>query len=148
MEITSSNISEIINGKLEYIGKSDVINLKKNGFFKDKTLLSYSGDDVKNFKVMDPNVQKVSTKGTAGSLAGAALGGILTGGAGAIVGGLASGNKIETFSSTEMAFEFNDGNWILVKFANTNDEDLIGRINNLLINTLKKRFAQSIKSPF
>ena len=97
---------------------------------------------------MDPNVQKVSTKGTAGSLAGAALGGILTGGAGAIVGGLASGNKIETFSSTEMAFEFNDGNWILVKFANTNDEDLIGRINNLLINTLKKRFAQSIKSPF
>jgi outer membrane lipoprotein SlyB len=97
---------------------------------------------------MDPNVQKVSTKGTAGTLAGAALGGILTGGVGAIVGSMAHGNKIETFSSTEMAFEFNDGNWIVVKFANTNDEDIIGSLNNVIINILKKRFSQTIASPF
>jgi hypothetical protein len=148
MDITSSNISEVIGGTLEYVGKTDILNVKKLGFWKNKTVLSYSGNDVKNFKVMDPSVQKVSSKGTAGTLTGAAIGGVLTGGVGAIVGGMAGGNKIETFSSTELAFEFNDGNWVVIKFANTNEDEFVGRVNNLTINLLKKRFAQSLVNPF
>ena len=148
MDIISSNISEVINGSIEYIAKTDTINLKKPGWFKNKTIMSYTGADVKTFKVMDPNVQKVSTKGTAGTIAGAAVGGILTGGVGALVGGMASGNKVETFSSTEIGVEFNDGNWAMVKFANTNDDDFTGRINNLIITALKKRFSQTLEKPF
>ncbi len=148
MEIKSSNISELINGSFEYLAKTDTINLKKQGFFKNKIILSYKATDVKNFKVLDSNVHKIGTKGTAGTIAGAAVGGILTGGIGAIVGGMASGNKVETTSTTDCALEMNDGNWIVVHFANTNDEDFIGRCNNAIIDALKKRFSHNLVSPF
>ena len=61
---------------------------------------------------------------------------------------MASGNKVETTSTTDCALEMNDGNWIVVHFANTNDEDFIGRCNNVIIDLLKKRFSHNLVSPF
>jgi hypothetical protein len=148
MKITKSNVAELIEGSFELIGKTNVVNLKKPGFFVNKTILSYSINDVKNFKVIDPNVQQVGTKGALGTIGGAAVGGLLTGGIGAIVGGLAGGNNIETFSTTDVALEFNDGNWIVVHFDNTNDKDITGRLNNLIITTLKQKLSQKLENPF
>ena len=148
MTVTNSSIAEIINGSFEFVGKTRTINLKKLGFLKNKTVSSYSVGDVKNFKVMDPNVQKVGTKGVMGTVGGAAVGGLLTGGVGAIVGGMAGGNSIKTFSTTDIALEFNDGNWVVVHFDNTNNEDIVGRLNNLIIDTLKQELAQKAANPF
>lgn len=148
MKITKSNVAELIEGSFELIGKTNVVNLKKPGLFMNKTILSYSINDVKNFKVIDPNVQKVGTKGALGTIGGAAVGGLLTGGVGAIVGGLAGGNKVETYSTTDVALEFNDGNWIVVHFDNTNDSDITGRLNNLIITTLKQKLSQKLENPF
>ena len=147
-EIKSSNIPELINGSFEYIAKTDSINLKKQGFFKNKIIMSYNATDVKKFKVLNPNVQKVGTKGTVGTVAGAAVGGILTGGVGAIVGGMAGGNQIETTSTTDCAFEMNDGNWVVIHFSNTNDEDFVGRCSNVIIDAYKKRFSSNLVNPF
>jgi len=148
MKVTNSSIAEIINGSFEFVGKTRTINLKKYGFLKNKTVSSYSVSDVKNFKVMDPNIQKVGTKGAMGTVGGAAIGGLLTGGVGAVVGGMAGGNTIKTFSTTDIALEFNDGNWVVVHFDNTNNEDVVGRLNNLIIDTLKQELAQKAANPF
>jgi outer membrane lipoprotein SlyB len=148
MKVTNSSIAEIINGSFEFVGKTKTINLKKYGFLKNKTVSSYSVSDVKNFKGMDPNVQKVGTKGAMGTVGGAAVGGLLTGGVGAIVGGMAGGNTIKTFSTTDIALEFNDGNWVVVHFDNTNNEDVVGRLNNVIIDALKQELAQKATNPF
>lgn len=148
MKIINSNMSEVIGGSFELTGRTGIINLKKPGFFKNKTVSSYSVNDVTNFKVMNPNVQKVSTKGAVGTIGGAAVGGLLTGGFGAVVGGLASGNNIETFSTTDVALEFADGNWVVVHFDNTNEEEFQGRLNSFIITTLKQRFAHLATNPF
>jgi len=130
MKVTNSSIAEIINGSFEFVDKTKTINLMKYGFLKNKTVSSYSVNDVKNFKVMDPNVHKVGTKGAMGTVGGAAIGGLLTGGVGAVVGGMAGGNTIKTFSNTDIALEFNDGNWVVVHFDNTNNEDMVGRLKD------------------
>ena len=148
MKVTNSSISEIINGSFEFIGKARAIILKKPCFFKNKTVSLYSVSDVKNFKVMDPNVQKVGTKGAIGTVGGAAVGGLLTGGVGAIVGGMAGGNTIKTFSTTDIAIEFNDGNWVVVHFDNTNDDTFVGSLQNVIIDILKQELAQKATNPF
>jgi hypothetical protein len=54
----------------------------------------------------------VGTKGAGGSLGGAAVGGVLFGGSGAVVGAIASGNNIEQINN--LAIKFNDGEWAVL----------------------------------
>jgi hypothetical protein len=56
---------------------------------------------------------RVGTKGMAGSLGGAAIGGVLFGGFGAVVGAVATGNKIEDFKN--IAVKFTNGDWIVLE---------------------------------
>jgi hypothetical protein len=57
-------------------------------------------------------MDRVGTKGAAGSLGGAAVGGLLFGGFGAVVGAVAGGNKVEEFKN--ICIVFTDGEWVVV----------------------------------
>ena len=150
MKITNSSIPEIIGSDFWIDGKKNCINLGKfRLFFADKILASYPTNEVERFKVLDLNEQRVGTKSMLGTIGGAVVGGVLTGGAGAIVGGMATGNKkTKKFSTTDIALEFSDGNWIVVRYDDTSDETTLGRINNSAINNMKKMFSHKSTNPF
>ena len=87
---------------------------------------SYTADQIEKVQVM--GIDRVGTKGSGGSLGGAAVGGVLFGGAGAIVGSVAGGNKVEEF--TNVVIKFTDGEWVVA----TSEKGFVGDIQyqNLL----------------
>jgi len=92
IKITQSN-------KKEYIGKDFIFNNRK-----DKIVIGWkvfgigknfeiACDDVKEFKVLDENSKALKTTSAMKKAGGAVVGGLLTGGVGAIIGALISGNN-------------------------------------------------------
>jgi hypothetical protein len=148
MRISNSNVAGAINGNFVFNKKLQQICVEKIGFFKKTMVLLYSIDEVVNFKVMDPNITQEKTKRAAGTIGGAIVGGVLTGGVGAIVGAMACGNSIKVSSTTDVALEFNDGNWIIIHFDNTNKKQMIGRLQSMIIDNLKESLAQKAANPF
>ena len=55
--------------------------------------------------------ERVSKKRAGGSIGGAAVGGLIFGGAGAVVGAIAGGNEVSDYKNAFV--EFTDGNWIV-----------------------------------
>jgi hypothetical protein len=95
-------------------------------FFKKKT----PPDNRKEYIVSKIGVvqrDRVSTKSTGKSLVGAGVGGVLFGGAGAVVGAVSAGNLVSEF--IDIAVKFTDNNWIVLS-AESKEEGL--RILSLL----------------
>jgi hypothetical protein len=79
-------------------------------YTKKDQRISYRSEQIEKVKVFDTN--QVETKGMGGTVGGAALGGILFGGAGAVVGALAGGNNTSDFNN--VAIKFTDGEWVVL----------------------------------
>lgn len=80
----------------------------------------YTADEIESVTVL--GMDRVGTKGAGGSLGGAAVGGLLFGGAGAIVGSVAGGNKVEEFKN--ICIVFTDGEWVVV----TSEKGFVGEV--------------------
>lgn len=78
----------------------------------------YTAKQIENIAFLQTN--RVSTKSVSGSLGGAAVGAVLFGGAGAIVGSVAAGNHVQEFK--DICVKFTDGEWFVATKSNQIDE--------------------------
>jgi hypothetical protein len=127
--VIQSNVSK-------YIGKQFTIDKKQvrlGSFFSDK--IPYA--DVVNCKT---DINQHITKGMAGTLGGAVVGGLLTGGVGAIVGGLACGNK-KVVTSRQVALGFSNNDWIVIEFGT-------GWTDDIFFKVVQEKFSTVQASPF
>ena len=79
-------------------------------------------------------------KGMLGTIGGAVVGGILTGGVGVLLGALACGNG-KRRTTKLAAIEYGNKEWIVVDF-----ED--GMLDNLFFKWLQRELASTLNSPF
>jgi len=89
--------------------------------------IKYLPEQITEIKVLDEQSCTAAAKSLGGTLSGAAIGGALFGGAGAVVGAIASGNKISKEEVIYLGMKFTDGNWVLTKAIV--DDTLSGKIN-------------------
>ena len=87
-----------------------------------------------------------SEKKTIGSLGGAGLGGVLFGGSGAVVGALASGNKIKKEKDVSLGIAFKDKNWVVIEF--TMNEEFLGKVHHSIYMELLEATSKKQKRPF
>jgi hypothetical protein len=119
-----------------YIGKQFTVDKKQvqiGSFFGTKIPFN----EVTNCKT---DVNQHVTKGMAGTIGGAIVGGILTGGVGAVVGGLACGNN-KVVTSRQVALEFQNNDWIVVEFGT-------GWTDDIFFKVVQEKFSSIIESPF
>ena len=122
----------------EFLGQHFLYNQRKNRIeigtiFTTKLSL----DDVTRTKITS---SQETIKGALGTVGVAAVGGLLFGGAGAVVGGLAGGNK-KRASTTQVAFEFNNGTWIVVEYGT-------GWMDSIFLKEIIAKYSSSVDSPF
>jgi hypothetical protein len=146
MAIIKSNNPKYIGATLIWYAKDDTIKIKRSFFFKKIVDELIPASDVTNFKIMDPNEQRVGTKGMTGTLGTAAVGGLVFGGVGAIVGGMAGGNKVEHYSKTDVAIQFANGDWAVVQFDTS--KGMVGGLNRTIIDAWQRRFSAKQENPF
>ena len=83
----------------DYIGRDFTFHLKKDKIFIGNKILGMgkkfeiSCNDVKEFKVLDENSKPIKETSALKKTGGAVVGGLLTGGVGAIIGAMVTGNK-------------------------------------------------------
>ena len=142
----------IVNG--EIIQASDKMLLNKTlKVEKDKLIISaafafFTGNKVeiprKNIKqAKEISSESSSSKSVGGTLEGAAIGGLLTGGIGALVGGLAFGNN-KGFD-VKIAFELHNGEWFTVHYASNKSTEYHGQ---RLLKQIKIIWQYYLSSPF
>tara|TARA_B110000503_G_C6818671_1_gene277994 strand:+ start:45 stop:518 length:474 start_codon:yes stop_codon:yes gene_type:complete len=139
LKISSASKPEWNNGDVAgYAGRSTELTIKKYGVFWNKKDKVYNlQNDIKQCKMVSDSDTVISKKTMGGTLAGAAVGGLLTGGAGAIVGGMASGNKHSNIRKSQFAVEFNDGEFIVLELYSKGD--MVGKILDLAFDTFVKQ---------
>lgn len=147
IKITQSN-------KKEYIGKDFIFNNRK-----DKIVIGWkvfgigknfeiACDDVKEFKVLDENSKALKTTNAMKKAGGAVVGGLLTGGVGAIIGALISGNNTKKNLKINLGFKLKNKDWFIVTLDVDDVESFSGGIDKSIIEEVLKRFAVKSEAPF
>lgn len=113
---------------------------------ESKAKYKYLLTDITTVKIVDKATMLASEKKTIGSLGGASLGGALFGGSGAVVGALASGNKVKKEKDISLGIAFKDKNWVVIEFII--NEDLLGSVHNSILMELLEVTAKKQKRPF
>ena len=147
IKITQSN-------KKEYIGKDFIFNNRK-----DKIVIGWkvfgigknfeiACDDVKEFKVLDENSKALKTTSAMKKAGGAVVGGLLTGGVGAIIGALISGNNTKKNLKINLGFKLKNKDWFIATLDVDDVESFSGGIDKSIIEEVLKRFAVKSEAPF
>ena len=147
IKITQSN-------KKEYIGKDFIFNSRK-----DKIVIGWkvfgigknfeiACDDVKEFKVLDENSKALKTTSAMKKAGGAVVGGLLTGGVGAIIGALISGNNTKKNLKINLGFKLKNKDWFIATLDVDDVESFSGGIDKSIIEEVLKRFAVKSEAPF
>ena len=137
--------------KADWIGKGFHFNKKKDtivigGMFFGQTLIPCK--DIKEFKVLDEKASKTSKKKAVGTVGGAVVGGILTGGLGAIIGGLAGGNKTEKGLKIDLGFKMKSKDWFVGRLVAEDKNSLTGKASCMVIEAIAKRLSVKEDCPF
>ena len=147
IKITQSN-------KKEYIGKDFIFNNRK-----DKIIIGWKVfgigknfeivcDDVKEFKVLDENSKALKTTSAMKKAGGAVVGGLLTGGVGAIIGALISGNNTKKNLKINLGFKLKNKDWFIATLDVDDVESFSGGIDKSIVEEVLKRFAVKSEAPF
>ena len=140
IKITNASNPKWNNGEAHVdamAGKSTKLIIKRHGIlWNSKDKVYNLQQDIKQCKMISDSDQVVSSKGMGGTLAGAAVGGLLTGGFGAIVGGLATGNGHKNVRKAQFAVEFNDGEFIVLELYSKGD--MLGKVLQTTFNGFVK----------
>ena len=108
--------------------------------------IKYPLDQIDSLKIIDNTSMMASQKTTAGTLGGAAVGGVLLGGAGAIVGALSSGNNQAKEQVVNVGIKFKDKNWTVVRFEL--NETVLGKAHKTVLTNLLEATSQQQQCPF
>ena len=142
-----------INGIIEQSSISDAIGFplvfsKTKGLFYRKYFskkLLCENASVTEFKVIE-SADIEGQKSTGKKIAGGIVGGLLTGGAGAVVGALALGNS-KTGFDLKVGISFGD-NWVVVRYKHPKGNSLVGLSIKGEIEKMQKTFATNAVKPF
>ncbi len=108
--------------------------------------IKYPLDQIDSLKIIDNASMMASQKSTTGSLGGAAVGGVLLGGAGAIVGAISSGNNLTKEQVVNVGIKFKDKNWTVVRFEL--NETTLGKVHKTVLTRLLESTSQQQECPF
>jgi len=147
LKITQSN-------KKDYIGKDFIFN---NG--KDKIIIGLkifgigknfeiACEDVKEFKVLDENSKPFKTSSALKKTGGAVVGGLLTGGVGAIIGAMITGNKTKKDLKINLGFKLKNKDWFIATLDIEDKESFTGGMEKSVIEEVIKRFSVKSEAPF
>lgn len=147
MKVIQSNESDIVGKEFVFNFKKDIVQFGSHGFLKFKSVLDFPCDSVLEVKELDNQHNSAGTKSMLGTVGGAAVGGLLTGGIGAIVGGMASGNNVEKSSLTRIGIKFDEGTWAVIE-VDTSSSTMVGRLNKGTVEAVFKKFSSKTICPF
>jgi len=145
--ITQSN-------KKDYIGRDFSFHLKKDKIIIGHKVLGMgkkfeiSCNDVKEFKVLDENSKSINETSGLKKTGGAVVGGLLTGGVGAIIGAMVSGNKTRKDLKINLGFKLKNKDWFIVTLDVDDKNSLTGGFLKGVIESVIKRFSVKSKAPF
>ena len=142
------------SNKKEYIGKDFIFNNRK-----DKIVIGWkvfgigknfeiACNDIKEFKVLDENSKALKTTSAMKKAGGAVVGGLLTGGVGAIIGALISGNNTKKNLKINLGFKLKNKDWFIATLDVDDVESFSGGIDKSIIEEVLKRFAVKSEAPF
>jgi hypothetical protein len=112
-----------------------------------KSGVKYSLDEIQEVKILDTDMAMSYQKSGASSVAGALVGGALLGGAGAVVGSVAAGNKTHKEQVVRIGVKFHDSNWVVLQ-ANIDDSMMIGQVNKSNMEILLQMTSMKQVAPF
>ena len=138
----------------DYIGRDFLFHLKKDKIVIGNKILGMgkkfeiSCNDVKEFKVLDENSKPIKESSALKKTGGAVVGGLLTGGVGAIIGAMVSGNKTRKDLKINIGFKLKNKDWFVTTLDVDNKDSLTGGLLTGVIESVIKRFAVKSEAPF
>ena len=138
----------------DYIGRDFLFHLKKDKIVIGNKILGMgkkfeiSCNDVKEFKVLDENSKPIKETSALKKTGGAVVGGLLTGGIGAIIGAIITGNKTRKDLKINLGFKLNNKDWFVATLEVDDQNSLTGGIWKNVIEEIVKRFSVKSEAPF
>ena len=108
--------------------------------------IKYPISQISEVKILDNDTIASYAKSGSSSLAGAAVGGVLFGGAGAIVGSIASGNTQLKEQTVRVGVKFADANWVVLE--SKIDATTMGKVNASNLKIFLEMTASKQAAPF
>ena len=145
--ITQSN-------KKDYIGRDFLFHFKRDQIIIGGTFLGMgkkfeiSCNDVKEFKVLDENSKSIKETSGLKKTGGAVVGGLLTGGVGAIIGAMVSGNKTRKDLKINLGFKLKNKDWFIATLEVDDKDSFLGGVWKKVIESVIKRFSVKSEAPF
>ena len=112
----------------------------------EKTGHKYFLKDIVEVKVLGDDTVISDYKSGLSSLSTAAVGGVLAGGVGAVVGSVAGGNKILEKNIVQVGIKFSDSNWVILR-ANI-DETMYGQVQKDNLKAILEMTSSKQQAPF
>jgi hypothetical protein len=138
----------------DYIGRDFLFHLKKDKIVIGNKILGMgkkfeiSCNDVKEFKVLDENSKPIKETSALKKTGGAVVGGLLTGGIGAIIGAIITGNKTRKDLKINLGFKLKNKDWFVATLEVDDQNSLTGGIWKNVIEEIVKRFSVKLEAPF
>ena len=138
----------------DYIGRDFLFHLKKDKIVIGNKILGMgkkfeiSCNDVKEFKVLDENSKPIKESSALKKTGGAVVGGLLTGGIGAIIGAIITGNKTRKDLKINLGFKLKNKDWFVATLEVDDQNSLTGGIWKNVIEEIVKRFSVKSEAPF
>ena len=138
----------------DYIGRDFLFHLKKDKIVIGNKILGMgkkfeiSCNDVKEFKVLDENSKPIKETSALKKTGGAVVGGLLTGGIGAIIGAIITGNKTRKDLKINLGFKLKNKDWFVATLEVDDQNSLTGGIWKNVIEEIVKRFSVKSEAPF
>ena len=147
LKITQSNKEDYIQRDFTFHAKKNliIIGTKILGMGKEYEIPC---DDVIEFKVLDEDSKPIQETSALGKAGGAVVGGLLTGGAGAIVGAMISGNKTKKDIKINLGFKLKNKEWFIATLDIEDKESFTGGMKKSVIEEVIKRFSVKSEAPF
>jgi hypothetical protein len=146
-KITQSNKKEYIGKECSFDGIEDTITIGTTWFGLGKKL-EIPCDDVIEFKVLDEESKVIQETSSLGKAGGAVVGGLLTGGAGAIVGAMISGNETKKDFKINLGFKLENKDWFVLTLAEDDKNSMGAKMMQAVVTIIIKRFATKSEAPF
>jgi len=147
LTITQSNKEDYIHRDFSFHAKKDliIIGTKILGMGKKYEIPC---DDVIEFKVLDEDSKPIQETSALGKAGGAVVGGLLTGGVGAIVGAMISGNKTKKDLKINLGFKLKNKDWFVLTLAEDDKNSMTAKLTKFVVDNVVKRFSIKSEAPF
>ena len=147
LKITQSNQEDYILRDCAFDDKKDSLIIGTK-IFGMGTEYEIPCDEVIEFKVLDEDSKPIQETSSLGKAGGAVVGGLLTGGAGAIVGAMISGNKTKKDIRINLGFKLKNKDWFVLTLAEDDKNSMGATLMQAVVTVIIKRFATKSEAPF